>query len=90
MILFVVVVEILTWTTLRAWTALTAFRTRTATLRTWTTLALGISLRLLKENLARELVFSCLLVNLEELHLNLVALFDTSLFNCFKALPVNL
>ena len=74
------------------WTAvamLVAAATLT-TLRTWTTLTFHISLWLLNQNTVRKLEFSCLRIYLQQLHLNLVALFDTSLLNGFQTFPVNL
>ena len=80
------VVEVRTWTTLaalRTWTTLTA-------LRTWTTLTLYITLWLLHQYTMRELVLTSLRINLHQLHLDLVAFLDASLFNCLKTLPVDL
>ena len=74
-------------------TTLASFGTRTTltTLRTLTTCGtLLIVGWLLDKNSVRELVLACLRVNLKQLHLYLVAFLDTCLFNCLKALPVNL
>ena len=51
---------------------------------------LDITLGLLNKHTMRELVLTCLRVNLKEFHLNVVTLLDTSLFDGLKALPVNL
>jgi hypothetical protein len=85
-----------TRTTLAAVTALTSFTTVTtlATLWTLTALTTGRSLyvvsRFLNQYTMRELVLTCLRINLKELHLNVVTLLDTSLLNGLKTLPVNL
>ena len=75
-----------TWTTLATVTTLTSLRTRT-TLTLWTLLVVS---RLLNENTARELVLASLLVDVDELHVNLVILLDASLLDSIETLPVNL
>ena len=69
-----------TLTTFRALTALTTFAGRT----------LLITFGLLNQYTVGKLVFACLRVNLQQFYLNLVTLFDTSLLDSLKALPVNL
>ena len=64
--------------------------TTLATLRTRTTLALYIALRLFEQHAVRKLILASLRVNLHELNLQLVALFDASLFNSLQTFPVNL
>ena len=82
-----VVATLWTWTTL---TTLWTWTTTLTTFWTWTTLTLYISLWLLKEYTARELVLTSLWINLEELHLKLITLLDTSLLYGLETLPVNL
>ena len=83
-------------TRLTSWTLTTTLMTVVATwttlttLWTWTTLTLYITLRLLHQYTMRELVLTSLRINLHQLHLDLVAFLDTSLFNCLKTLPVDL
>ena len=67
-----------TLTTLRALTALTTGRT------------LYVVGRLLDQHTMRELVLTCLRIDLKQLHLDLVALLDTSVLNSLEALPVDL
>ena len=75
-------------------TTITTLRTLTiaalTTLRTWTTLTLYISLGLRDEHAVRELVLTSLRINLKQLHGNLVAFLQTSLFDGLQTLPVNL
>ena len=73
-------------------TTLTTLTTRTtiATFATWTTLTLYVTLGFREQNAVRELVLTSLRVDLHELHLDLVAFLDASLFDCLKTLPVNL
>ena len=72
------------------WT-LAAFWTFPAlsTLWTGTAFALYIALGLLEQDAAAQLELAGLGVNLQELHLQLVALLDASLFDGLKALPVD-
>ena len=84
--LAVLTTTVATLATLTARTTLTAV----ATLATRTALTLYISLRLLEKHAVRELVLASLRVDLHELHLDLVAFLDASLFNCLKTLPVDL
>ena len=51
------------------------------TLRTRTTLTLHISLGFRDEHTVREFVLACLGVNLEQFHIDLITLFEASLFN---------
>ena len=67
-----------TLTTLRALTALTTGRT------------LYVVGRLLDQHTVRELVLTSLRIDLKQLHLDLVALLDTSILNGLEALPVDL
>ena len=67
-----------TLTTLRALTALTTGRT------------LNVVGRLLDQHTVRELVLTSLRIDLKQLHLDLVALLDTSILNRLEALPVDL
>ena len=81
--------------TLRTRTALTTLTTlgtgtTLATLRTRTALTLYISLGLRNEYTVRELILTRLLVNLHQLHGDLVAFLQTSLLDGLQALPVNL
>ena len=82
---------ITTVTTIRA--TITTITTL-ATLRALTTLTTGRTLyvvgRLLDQYTMRELVLTRLRIDLEQLHLDLVALFDTSILNGLEALPVDL
>jgi hypothetical protein len=82
---------ITTTTVATIWTTVT---TLAITLWALTTLTTGRTLniigRLLNQYTMRELVLTCLRINLQELNLNVVALLDTSLFNGLKALPVDL
>ncbi len=82
-----------TVTTLATITAVTMLTTLTAfgALRTLTTalLRLYIVSRLLDEYTVRELELTSLGVNLQELHLNLVTLLDTSFLDSLQTLPVN-
>jgi hypothetical protein len=72
--------------------AITTLRTRTAfsTLGTRTTLTLNISLGLRDEYTMREFVLTSLGINLQKLHIDLVAFLQTSLFDSLQTLPVNL
>lgn len=70
-------------------TSLTA-RTTLATLTTGTALTLHVTLGLLHQHTVRELVLASLRIDLKELHLDVVALLDTSLLNGLQALPSNL
>ena len=81
--LAVLTTTVATLATLTARTTLTTLATRTA-------LTLYISLRLLEKHAVRELVLASLRVDLHELHLDLVAFLDASLFYCLKTLPVDL
>ena len=89
-----------TVTTITAITTVTTIRatiTTVATLATlWTLTALttGRTLyvvgRFLDQHTVRELVLTCLRIDLKQLHLDLVALLDTSILNRLEALPVDL
>ena len=86
--------------TLTTITTVTTIRTTVATIATLTTLwaltalttgrTLNVVGWLLDQYTMRELVLTCLRIDLEQLHLDLVALLDTSLLDCLKTLPVNL
>ena len=92
--LLIITMLVTTWLT--SWTLTTTFMTiltTTATLtalRTWTTLTLYITLWLLHQHTMRKFVLASLRINLHQLHLDLVAFLDASLFNCLKTLPINL
>ena len=94
--LLFVMMLITTWLTSRTLTAtltmalITTAATTLTALRTWTTLTLNITLWLLHQHTVRELVLASLRINLHQLHLDLVAFLDASLFNCLKTLPINL
>ena len=68
--------------------------TTIATLSTLRTLTTGRTLYiisgLLNQYTMRELILTCLRINLKELHLDLVTFLDTCLLDSLKALPVNL
>ena len=88
------ITAITTVTTLRTTiTTLTTIATL-ATLRTLAALTTGRTLyvvgRLLDQHTVRELVLTCLRIDLKQLHLDLVALLDTSILNGLEALPVDL
>lgn len=67
----------------------TTVTTRTA-VATRTTARLYVVGRLLFKNAVRELVLSCLGVNVEQLNLDVVTFLDTCLLNGLKTLPGNL
>ena len=73
-------------------TLLATLRTRTALTTLWTGTALTLyeAFWFRKEHTTGKLVLASLGINLKEFHLNLVTLFDASLFHCLKTLPVNL
>ena len=86
-------------TTVTTVTAITTLTTVTAfsTLRALTALSalatggtLHVTLGLLNQHTVRELVLTSLRVDLQQFHLDLVTLLDTSLLNGLKALPVDL
>jgi hypothetical protein len=88
------ITAITTVTTLRTTiTTLTTIATL-ATLRALTALTTGRTLnvvgRLLDQHTVRELVLTSLRIDLKQLHLDLVALLDTSILNRLEALPVDL
>ena len=91
-LLFVAMLKATWLTTVALWalTALSALRTLAtlSALWAWTALTLYVSLWFRDEHAVRQLVLACLRVNLKEFHLDLVAFFQTSLFNSFKTLPV--
>ena len=86
--------------TLTTITTVTTIRTTVATIATLTTLwaltalATGRTLNvvgwLLDQHTMRELVLTCLRIDLKQLHLDLVALLDASILNGLEALPVDL
>ena len=92
--LLLITMLVTTWLT--SWTLTTTLMTiitTTATLTTlwtWTTLTLLIALWLLHQHTVRKLVLTSLRINLHQLHLDLVAFLDASLFNCLKTLPIDL
>ena len=92
--LLIITMLVTTWLT--SWTLTTTFMTiitTTATLtalRTRTTLTLYITLWLLHQYTMRKFVLASLRINLHQLHFDLVAFLDASLFNCLKTLPINL
>ncbi len=92
--LLIITMLVTTWLT--SWTLTTTFMTiitttaTLTTLRAWTTLTLYITLWLLHQYTMRKFVLASLRINLHQLHLDLVAFLDTSLFNCLKTLPINL
>lgn len=65
----------------------TALATLTTTRTAW---ALSVALWLLFEHAVRQLVLTRLRINLQELHLDMVTLVDTSLLNSLETLPCNL
>lgn len=90
--IIVMMLEATLLATLRTRTALTTLWTGTTLATFWTGTALTLyeAFWFRKEHTTGKLVLASLGINLKEFHLNLVTLFDASLFHCLKTLPVNL
>ena len=95
LLLLVVAVLIATGATLTVLLAVVTILTaRTAltvsVLAAWTARTLLITLGLVEKHAVRELVLTCLRIDLKELHLDVVTFFDASLLDSLEALPLDL